>query len=255
MREESTQKKTGKKRKSGIFYWIIIIILLCVIAVSGYNVAKILLEYRAGTEVYNEATEVAEVKTDGDDMTINWKKLMAKYDNVKGWLYSEGTVINYPIAQGSDNDYYLYRMINGEYNGKGSLFLDYRCEKPFRQFLSVIYGHRMKDGSMFHSLIEYRNHSYYEEHPKMLLVTPKASYDVLVFAAVTIPSDSERYNMVFESDEQKQEYLDWIQDSTELSTDVEVTPKDRIVMMSTCTYEFEEARLVVYGKLVKKKKQ
>lgn len=251
--EQAAGGKRKKKKKGGALFWIIVVILLGVIIYSGSQVGKILWEYYQGTQQYKEVAETAEIKEKGDDLSVNWRKLMAKYDNVKGWLYSKGTVINYPIVQGEDNSFYLYHMINGEYNGKGSLFLDYQCEQPFRQFLSVIYGHRMKDGSMFHSLIEYRDHAYYEKHPKMLLVTPDESYDVLVFAAVTIPSDSVMYNMWFEDEAALQAYLDWIREHTELVTDVDVTIQDRIVMMSTCTYEFDEARLVVYGKLVKRK--
>ena len=86
----------------------------------------------------------------------------------------------------------------------------------------------------------------------MLLRTPTAKYDVVVFAAVTIPSSSDKYKFNFNNAAEKQAYLNWIQKKTELKTDVSVTSSDKIVMLSTCTYEFDNARLVVYGKLVKK---
>ena len=244
-----------KKRKGGFFFWLLIIILLGIIAVSGYQVAKILLEYRAGAQQYNEVAETAAVQKSEEDITVDWKKLMAKYDNIKAWIYSKDTVINYPIVQGEDNSYYLSHMVNGDVNGSGSLFLDCNCEKPFEQFVSVVYGHRMKDGSMFHSLIEYRDHVYYEKHPKMLLVTPDKMYDIIVFAAVTIPSDDELYAMDQRGDAEKQAYIDRIMEKTELHTNIGVSTQDKLIMMSTCTYEFEDARLVVFGKLVEKEKK
>ncbi len=248
------RSKEGK-RKGDVLYRIIIAVLVIIILFSLYKIGSILLQYHKGTSQYNKvAEENVEIKDNknNSDVTVNWRKLMKKYDNMQAWLYSRGTVINYPVVQGDDNSYYLIHMVNGEMNGKGSLFIDYRDPNPFKEFMTIIYGHRMKDGSMFHSLIEYRDHDYYEKHKKMLLVTPDASYDVIVFAAVTIPADSDKYQIEFSGEQDKQDYLDWIQKKTELKTDVEVGPEDRIVMMSTCTYEFDEARLVVYGKLQKR---
>ena len=243
-------KKEKKKRKNDLLFKIVIVLLLCVIAFSLYKVGSILYEYHQGTKQYNQVEKVA--NTQKDTSNIDWKALMSKYKNVKAWLYNKGTVINYPVVQGTDNSFYLHHMVNGDYNWKGTLFIDYRCKKPFNEFLTIIYGHRMKDGSMFHSLIEYRDKDYYNKHPKMLLRTPTAKYDVVVFAAVTIPSSSDKYKFNFNNAAEKQAYLNWIQKKTELKTDVSVTSSDKIVMLSTCTYEFDNARLVVYGKLVKK---
>ena len=164
-------------------------------------------------------------------------------------------MINYPVVQGEDNQYYLYRMINGEWNGKGSIFIDYRCENPFSDFNTILYGHRMRDGSMFNSLAEYRDRDYYEKHRKMMLITPEKKYDLYIFGVVTVASDSDRYKYSFESAEEEQEYLNWIRENSEIDTDVSVSAGDRIVMLSTCTYEFEDARLVVYGKLVEREEE
>ena len=107
----------------------------------------------------------------------------------------------------------------------------------------------MKDGSMFHSLTKYEKKSYYEEHPVLELTTPEKAYDVEVFAVIRIPSDSPMYQWSFENREARELYLQDVKEQNLLQIDVPVTADDNIVMMSTCTYEFEEARLVVYGKL------
>ena len=245
------KKEKKEKKKTGVIYKIVIGILICIIAFSLYKIGTIVYEYYVGTKQYSEVQELAGAA----DFTgaLDWEALLEKNKDVKAWLYSKDTVINYPVVQGDDNDYYLYRMVNGEWNGKGSLFIDYRCENPFKDFNTIIYGHRMKDGSMFRSLVEYRDDpEYYAEHKTMDLLTPDSKYKLEIFAAITIPADSDMYRISFDNDADKQSYLDKISEENVLSTDVSVSVDDEIVMMSTCTYEYDDARLVVYGKLVEK---
>lgn len=248
----------GKKKakKSGTAYRVIMVILLCIIAFCIYKIATIVSEYREGTEVYDELAEIAEVIPD-ETMRIDFDALKEKNEDVVAWLYSEDTVINYPVVQGEDNSYYLYRLADKTWNVKGSLFVDYRCEQPFDDFNTIIYGHRMNDGSMFKSLLEYRDDDgYYNEHKTMKLAVTDAEYEVAVFGAATIPSDSEMYKFEFATDDEKKAYIDRIRKSNEIpsggGSEVSVSPSDKIVMLSTCTYEFEEARLVVWGKLSEK---
>lgn len=248
----------GKKKakKSGTAYRVIMVILLCIIAFCIYKIATIVSEYREGTEVYDELAEIAEVIPD-ETMRIDFDALKEKNEDVVAWLYSEDTVIKYPVVQGEDNSYYLYRLADKTWNVKGSLFIDYRCEQPFDDFNTIIYGHRMNDGSMFKSLLEYRDDDgYYNEHKTMKLAVPDAEYEVAVFGAATIPSDSEMYKFEFATDDEKKAYIDRIRKSNEIpsggGSEVSVSPSDKIVMLSTCTYEFEEARLVVWGKLSEK---
>ena len=80
--------------------------------------------------------------------------------------------------------------------------------------------------------------------------TPEAEYELLIFGVLTVDADSDMYQFSFADQEEKEDYLDRIRENSELDTEVSVTAEDRIVMLSTCTYEFEDARLVVYGKLV-----
>ncbi len=246
------EKNENKKKKTSLIYRLIIAVLLAVMVFSAWQIGKILWEYHQGTAAYEEIQQMAGGGPEEGEKQIDFDALKKKNKDVKAWLYSKGTPINYPVVQGEDNQYYLYRMFNGEYNGKGSLFIDYRCEKPFRDFNTIIYGHRMKDGSMFHELIEYRDKDYFEKHKTMDLVTPNREYDLHIFAVVTIPSDSSLYKYSFSSDAEKQAYLDEILSKSEVDMGVSVSAEDRIVMLSTCTYEYENARLVVYGKLVKK---
>lgn len=238
------------KKKSGIVYKIIILILLLVIGFSLYKIGTIAYGYLQGRNAYDKIAEEAGAKPGKDNVRVKFDKLRKKYPDVKAWLYSKGTIINYPVAQGKDNDWYLHHTLDGAWNGAGTLFIDENNEKPFKDFLTIIYGHHMRDGSMFGSLVKYRDPEYYQEHKKLRLYTPEQDYDLLVIGVCTIPSNSEMYKYDFETDAEKAEYLAWIDQLTETACEDHAKLDDNIVMLSTCTYEFEEARLVVYGKLV-----
>lgn len=247
----------GKQMRKWI-YRIIIFILCCIIGFCLYKIGGILYEYHKGTSAYNEIQKLAGVTHEIDKIEekgmdrfdyVDFEALAKKNEDIRAWIYSRNTVINYPIVQGRNNEYYLYRMFNREWNGKGSLFIDANCEHPFEDFNTIIYGHRMKDGSMFHDLIKYRDKAYYEKHRIMYLLTPDKRYKVRIFGVLTIPADSDFYRLSFIDDADKEGYINDVKTGSETPMDVEVTSADRIIMMSTCTYEFEDARLVVFGKL------
>ncbi len=275
-RVETQAALKKEKKKSGIGAWIyriIILALICVMGYSGYNIFRIYSEYEEGTVIYEDlADDVGAGKLTGTDnsrLHLDWAGLKEKNKDVCAWIRCKDTVINYPIVNGENwdnapsyNDHYLVTTITGEANGKGTLFIDYNCNDPFRSFLTIIYGHRMKDGSMFKPLVEYFGESgvaYFEKHPSMELYTPNQSFDIEIFACARVyESDTSIYKYNFadawgEIDiEQKQAYLDRIAEINQLMATprVEVGPDDVIVMMSTCTAELDEDRLVVWGKLV-----
>lgn len=239
-----------EKKKGDALYRIVMAILIVIILFSLYKVGTILYGYHQGNSQYEEVQEIAKVEK--EDEGIDFDALQKVNDDVKAWIYLKDTVIDYPVMQTTNNDYYLYHMFNGEENGAGSIFVDYRNENPFQDFNTIIYGHRMKDGSMFRSLVDYRDADFYNAHKTMLLTTPDAKYDVHVFSVVTVPATSDLYQLEFADDAEKQAYIDRVISESETKMDVSVSASDRIVMMSTCTFEIEEGRLCVYGKLVER---
>ena len=86
------------------------------------------------------------------------------------WIYIEDTAINYPVVQGSDNSFYLKHLIDGKWNSAGCIFLDFRVDSNISDRHSIIYGHHMKDGTMFSGLTKYKKQDYYEAHPEGLLI-------------------------------------------------------------------------------------
>ena len=236
------------------------------VAVSAYQLYHIYAEYAAGEELYDSvAVEyvsphktpspsanrpvLTEEPAEGQPVEINFATLTARYPDVVGWIYSEGTIINYPVMQGTDNGYYLSRMIDGYSNNAGSLFLDYRNSRDFGDLNSVVYGHNMKSGTMFGSLSQYAAQDYYEEHPVLWLLTPGGDYRIDLLAGFVTPADSETYEL-FVDEARLREYLEGSVDASDFVSTVDLDAVERIITLSTCTYDFQEARYVVIGNLV-----
>lgn len=241
-----------KKKKSNFLLNLITAILICIIAFSGFKLGRILYEYHKGTQEYKKIEKIANVKVKKEGLEIDWDKLLKKNKDVKGWIHLKDTVINYPIVQGDDNSFYLHRLLNKTYNFKGTIFIDYRIAYPFKSFNTIIYGHRMKDGSMFKPLIKYKDKDFYNKHKTIDIATPKAQYKAEVFAVATIPAESPLYKFEFPNQEEKEEFLSNIYSKSEIDTGVKVKSSDKVIMLSTCTYEFDEARFIVFAKLVKR---
>lgn len=104
------------------------------------------------------------------DISVDWDALKAINPDIVGWIVLRGTNINYPILKGKNNDEYLYHLYTKEYSIAGSIFVDFQTEEPFEQDLTILYRHRMKDGSMFATLKYYFWEEYYPDHPIMEMI-------------------------------------------------------------------------------------
>lgn len=264
------------KKSTRIILIAVCSIFFLVFLVSGYKVFTIMNEYKAAEQKYDKlsnqfvstappsapapkaengaaATEPVEEEKKGSPINVDFDLLLPQWPDVKGWLYSEGTVINYPIAQDpndTDNETYLYNFLDGTYTGSGTLFIDYRCPGDFSGDITVIYGHHMNDGSMLASICKYADQSYFDEHPCMYLNTPGQNYRIDIFSAYITAADGSTYTYSFPNKESYAAYLDGVTRWSYVETGVDVTSDDKIVVFSTCTYEYDNARFVVLGKLV-----
>ena len=270
MDKKRTKKKTSRKTQT-LLISILVGLLLAVFLFSGYKFYTIAHEYRVAQRSYNKLSDsyvstadpavvptqpiesedqVTVELADPSPVSVDFAALLAENTDVKGWLYSEGTVINYPILQSIDNDFYLHRLYDKRYNASGSLFIDYRCAGDFSGELAIIYGHHMNDGTMLASLVNYRKQEYYDAQPIMYLNTPNGNYRIDLFSSFITASDSETvYRTSFSDREDYQTYLTKMKALSDFECDVTPTADDHIVMFSTCTYEYNEARYVVFGKL------
>lgn len=166
--------------------------------------------------------------------------------DVAAWLICEGTELSYPVVRGEDNEYYLTHLFNGTPGASGCLFLDSRTEGGLSERHSIIYGHHMKDGSMFAALDGYKEQEFYEEHPTLLLLTPEGDFEAEVFSAGVAPTSSDAWRLDFPDEADFASWLSAVVESSAITTALTPSPADRILTLSTCSYEYPDARLVVH---------
>lgn len=235
--------------------YIVIIFLILIFLFSSYNIFLYINEKNANEKVTDELIDKSISIPDNDSdsslpFVLDFEELHKENQDIIAWLYCENTPINYPIVKCNDNEYYLNHSINGDYNKNGSLFVDNRCGSDFTGFNTIIYGHNMKTDKMFGSLIKYKNQSYYEEHPILYLLTPKCNYKVELLAGYVTSSNSNTYNLL-ETINDKKEFIDYAIKESTFNSVINADVTDAFITLSTCSYEYSNARYVVVGKLNK----
>jgi sortase B len=185
---------------------------------------------------------------------LDFDALRQQYPDIIGWIQSEGTVINYPLVQYTDNDYYLERLPDRTRHRWGSIFLDSRNNADFSSQAMTIYGHNMASGDKFGSLKQYENQQFYERHNSMFIFTPTANYLLVIFAGYIVDSriDSEVPPMTFEGQADFDRYIREVKGRSFFNSDVEVSYGDRIVYLATCHGSSATTpwRRIIAGKLV-----
>lgn len=182
--------------------------------------------------------------------TVDFETLWGESAAIVAWLYCEGTPINYPIVQGEDNAFYVEHLPDGTWNGVGTLFLDCINEPDFSDYHSIIYGHNMLNDSMFGVVTDYYHQEYYEEHPVMYLMTPEQYYRLELVSGIVTPVDSWLYNLDFTDPAKKKAFLGELKEKSTFQSAVDYTENDLFLSLSTCTYDFENARYLLTGKLI-----
>ncbi len=196
----------------------------------------------AGETTETEPKEYAPISVDFDE-------LRQEGGEIVGWIYCEDTVINYPVTHHADNDYYLHRLSNGEYNAGGSIFLECQNQPDFSDWNNILYGHHMADQSMFGSLTQYRKQEYADEHPILYLLTPEQDYKICVIGGYTTISTSDSYVIPYD-EVGREELVQKAVENTEFVPQFTAEPGQKLITLSTCSYEYDEARFILVGTLV-----
>lgn len=202
-------------------------------------------------ETLSPETEVPEEQTAEEtpapQSSIDFSALGEVGGNVVGWIRISDSRIDYPIAQGEDNVYYLEHLLDGSWNGSGTIFLDYRCPADFSGVHSIIYGHHMQSGSMFAGLVNYKQQAYFDAHPTAFLGTPLGDYSVEFFSGYPVDTESTAWELALDDPESYEEWVEEAIASSVFDSSVRPQPGERILTLATCSYEFEDARFVLHG--------
>ena len=177
---------------------------------------------------------------------IDFSALDFQNPDVVAWIQIPGTQINYPVVQGKDNDYYLHRDLNGQKSTAGTIFLDYADQADFSSLHNVLYGHHMKNGSMFKDISRYKDQGYFDQHSEIILYTPEREIHLKALAAVCTSPDAIRRKTEFASGEEFASYIQQMTAGASASAPVEGTIV-RLYSFVTCSYEFNNARTILYA--------
>lgn len=236
-----------KKLKAIINFVVIIIFLL-----SAYKLIEKHISNKKANEVYSELQEIKENLTENNEESLEEDILDLSYINedYRGWITIEDTNIDYPILQGEDNDYYLSRDINKEYLKSGSIFLDYR-NNNFDDKNTVIYGHSMRNGTMFGQLKYFKETGALDENKYIYILSQEGkTLKYEIFSVYTSDINDNYIKTSFNSDEEYKEFLDKICEKSLFPVNIDISTEDKILTLSTCSYEYENARTVIHGKLI-----
>ena len=263
--------KSAKKSPLRFLLPLLLTVFLLIFSFSAYKLYSMYRGYKSAEKQYNDLSgqflstpaptrppshsdepqpEETEPPKELSPITVDFAELLRQSKDIVGWIYSPDTPINYPVVQAADNDFYLYNFIDGTYNGNGSIFMDCMCQKDMSSRNTIIYGHNMHDGSMFASLHMYRQEGYYKDHPVMYFNTPNGNYKLLVFSGYVSDPEGSAYWYDISDNDDYQRYLNESVSLSDFRADVVPTVEDKILTLSTCTYEYFDARYVIQAIVV-----
>ena len=245
---------------------IVMITALSIFVYSSYEVTGMFLDYREDSKDYENMEEMFEIPnvqgSSSNDTSINggtisnsnaevaWKydynALLAMNSDAVGWI-KQDNIISYPIVMGTDNTYYLSHNAAHKANGSGSIFVDYRVDGGLDAWNAIIYGHDMKDFSMFGSLTKYMEKDYADAHPTIDIYVKDVGYRYYVFAAYETDAVGDTYSYNFANEQEFINYVNLVcMPQRRYETAIkEVQPTDKIVTLSTCTRNGRNTRRMV----------
>ena len=245
--------RTRKRSPLRIVRNVFIALLAVMFLGSGGVIGYVNWQYSLSDQLYSQAIDEY-ARTSPDEsaglekppITIDFKSLCAANPDIIGWIYCPGTVINYPVLQGKDNDQYLHTDYTGEYNLDGSIFVDSHNSRDFSDANTIVYGHHMMSGSMFAGLTEWEDQAYYDKHPIMWLLTPTQNYKVVLVSGHHVDAYSNIYEIIKTPGKELDAMLAEAKAQSTFKTDAEMDPNGTYVMLSTCAYLWDTDRYVLH---------
>lgn len=254
--------RARRRRKGGawtVVFWVSLAVFIGAVGVLAY----LGFGYYSGQQTYDDlADEVFsaaafEQVDDAEgvtlaDLSVDWEALQAINPDVVGWIYIPGTVVNYPITQGDDDEYYLTHDIYG--NGGsvrfGTIFLSAGNSADFSDDNNLLYGHHMANGSMFAFIGDITSQDDFDSCRTIYILTPEGNYRLVTFALVDVKANDENLiNANFSSDELRISYIEDKIDRSLVEVDdvPESSEMSKIFMLCTCDEITEAGRYLLYA--------
>lgn len=251
-RKRSKHSKETKNQIQIIFI-VIFIISICAIIYYFYNAHK-------HQDILNNINiDEGQVTGETTERMLQIAELKKENEDIIGWIEIEGTNINFPVVQGTDNEYYMKHTYTKEYSNDGSIFLDKSYDWNLPSTNLLLYGHNNKNGNMFQDLLKYKDEGFYKEHPtiRFTTVNEDCQYEIIsAFLSRVYYQDEQNvfryYYFINASNET--EYNNYVEESKKSSlydTGKSATYGEQLLTLSTCEYSQEDGRFAVVAKKVK----
>ena len=235
------RKSGGGGRGRNVFSTLLIIVGVALIVVAGTMYYRNEQNYREIDEANERVAQYATLPVDDGPPVVDWEALKAMNPDVVGWIQVPGTVVNYPVFQSSDNNYYLHHAPDKSTTLGGSVFLDFECKAPGlvdRQ--SIVYGHHMRNGSQFKQIADMDSQESFDGISTVWYVTEDATYELApLFVYYTSDGDLDVRQFSFDSTKAYREYLaSYYKKAVAQRSDAEqaIEVIDHLFTLSTCNY-------------------
>lgn len=213
------------------------------------SLLKVLGEYQESNQKYKEIQEIYTGGYGGSDTTII-EKLTEINEDYIGWIRIDATKINYPVVHTSDNEFYLSHNFYKERDKAGTIFLDAANSRTKLDKNMILYGHNMKDNSMFGELKRFKDEDFFNHHSTIMLEFHGHFYEWEIFSVYTA-KDREWMQIEFPSAKEFKEYVNLIKECSLFISSTEVMSNDYVLTLSTCTNTNKEERIIVHAKLIR----
>ena len=237
---------------------IIKAILVVILLFSLYKIGSKINSYIKDSGTYNNIREKYGIDSNNElnNILVNsdYKNLIKEKFNLlkeqnidyKLWLTIEETNIDYPVVQGTDNEFYLNNDFNKNQSISGCIFIDYRTNIDEDNNI-IIYGHNMRNKEMFNNLSKYKEEKFFNSKNKIIITTDKEVEEYEVFSLyIEEASDIYKGNIL----ENFNNYINEIKSKSLYKTNIEVNEKDKLIALVTCSFEYGDARTVVWGRKI-----
>lgn len=287
-RERKDQRTEASNKGISIVRKLIITVSILTVVIVSYNLYSIYSDYKKNKVVYDdlknnynpevidgkddlkgidnldlemvpEESEVVVNNNDADNTIMDVKLSDEKYDELKslnsdfaGWITIPNTDISYPMVQNKNDDqYYLTHNFYNENNSGGAIFIDKASDPAFISKNTFIHGHNMRNGSMFGTLSNFLNKSFFDENDKIYIALRGETYVYQVFSTYEESYNKDTYAS-HPGEEAYKEYLDWIinKSNYKFQNTNSITTKTNIITLSTCGYDTSDGRILVHAKLI-----
>lgn len=243
--EQNTPPKDNRKTLK-ILLNILLGVCVLVLVISVVQLTRTGLEYKRGSDEYRELEEgytQKEVTEDGEEfIALDYDALKEINPDFIGWLEAPGSYINYPVVyRAGDNDTYLNRTFEGAYNGCGTIFADGRAAGDLTAYHTILYGHNMKNNTMFASVPSYLDSGFLQKNNIVKIYTPAGVYHYRVLGARQTDVNDPVYRLDFAS---REDFSAW---AAALGAPASA---NNILTLSTCTNVEDDGRYVLHAILV-----